>query len=571
MVGKHVRVTSLSICGFRGFPQSISLAFGSTAGAPSSWLIYGDNGTGKSSILDAIEFALQARVGRSQRLRPENGPSIPSLAARTLPEVAVTLSDGSTCKRRVIRAADDSLCIDSSYVRPEFSLAPICLKRADIVRFLDRPAEERAMVFSDYFTAPRQPHILVEDSEHQIRERRIELKARRRTVAAALGEKLGAVVPMDKGKLRDFKKLHLHRGIDPDEAKRRGFRITTTIDASVERDFQELDSLTTQLHELTLQQAAFKSASRPRGLAHISGALASISHELTQSFLEITRAHHVQSVQVRYGEMSAVSLEIVVELENGRRCTPQQVFSEGLQDLLSLLFFFAVLKEASKHGQQRILLLDDVFQSVDSVIRSGVMRYVLREFREWQMFVTVHDRLWRELLRDLFRGASVRLSELEVRRWEFQHGPLIASPGILVDGLNNALERGDPASICAEAGRLMELVADKLSWTIGSSVVRRREDKYTLGDLWPGVRKTLKGSSIEKESNDVNQHLVLRNLMGAHYNEWAGSLSDSEVRDFGQSVRAFVDKVYCESCVQIVELKDGIIRCRCTRVTVTLK
>ncbi|MET7400774.1 hypothetical protein ABZS66_45570, partial [Dactylosporangium sp. NPDC005572] len=101
--------------------------------------------------------------------------------------------------------------------------------------------------------------------------------------------------------------------------------------------------------------------------------LLGVGAELTTSFLAITRARHVDRIEVLFGRSGPVSIDIVVVLNNGRSCYPKQVFSEGYCDLLALLFFLAVAKEAARRGQAKLLVLDDVLQSVDSGVQGSAV------------------------------------------------------------------------------------------------------------------------------------------------------------------------------------------------------
>jgi hypothetical protein len=83
----------------------------------------------------------------------------------------------------------------------------------------------------------------------------------------------------------------------------------------------------------------------------------------------------------------------------------------------------------------------------------------------------------------------------------------------------------------------LEAICNRLSWTLPISVIRRKDDNYTLGDLWPGVQKVLRKTNIQSTSQEVDKWLHLRNLVGAHYNEWALSTSNEEACLLGEAMR----------------------------------
>ena len=102
--------------------------------------------------------------------------------------------------------------------------------------------------------------------------------------------------------------------------------------------------------------------------------------------------------------------------------------------------------------------------------------------------------------------------------------------------------------ICAVAGLVLEEACQELSWRILISVLRRRGDRYSLGDLWPGIRKILSKTSAASAAGRVDQWWHLRNLVGAHYNEWSVNLSLHEAKPFGESGGDLVEATRCPDC-----------------------
>lgn len=117
----------------------------------------------------------------------------------------------------------------------------------------------------------------------------------------------------------------------------------------------------------------------------------------------------------------------------------------------------------------------------------------MKEFGNWQLIFTVHDRFWQEQLRVLLRRHNCDFVEREIVRWDFNNGPTIINASRDMDVLlQEAIGRGEVYSICAQAGLLLERICNILSYNLPISVTRKVGDKYTLGDLWPGVSKILR-------------------------------------------------------------------------------
>lgn len=303
----------------------------------------------------------------------------------------------------------------------------------------------------------------------------------------------------------------------------------------------------------------------------IQDLLAGVAHRLNDSFRDISGSEFVQSITVSHGDISPVSLSVRCILRNGTICTPQQILSEANLDLLSLLFFLAAAKESAARGQAKVLILDDVLQSVDAGIRVSVVDYMLREFSDWQLIVSLHDRLWWTQLRELCRRHRHEIIEREIVRWEFDLGPTLLQGRDMVESLVTVLDAGDRVAICSRAGILLEAICSRLSWTLPVSVTRRKDDRYTLGQLWPAICKALSGTSIRTTTIDVEKWLHLRNLLGAHYNEWAQSASTHEAQSFGKSVLRLYQSTHCSRCFQWIERShesDKKWLCRCGQTVV---
>lgn len=288
---------------------------------------------------------------------------------------------------------------------------------------------------------------------------------------------------------------------------------------------------------------------------------------MTQGFQEISTSNFVDRIELIHGKETDVALSLKVHLDNGKVCAPKEVFSEANLDLLALLIFLSVAQEAAERGQAKLLVLDDVFQSVDATIRFSVADYIFKEFKDWQLIFTVHDRLWQAQLKDLCRRYNHPVSEKEIVRWSFDSGPVILNSRRDIDApLLEGLDRGDICSICSQAGLLLEEICNRLSWILPISVTRRREDKYTLGDLWPGVHKTLRKTESKATADEVDKWMHLRNLVGAHYNEWARSLSNQEAANFGEAVIHLFWQVKCDKCFYWLASssnKNDSWSCRC--------
>lgn len=271
---------------------------------------------------------------------------------------------------------------------------------------------------------------------------------------------------------------------------------------------------------------------------------------LSDAFKEISTTNYVEDITLTVGDWTNASLDIELRLKNGKHVTPINIFSEANYDLLILLLYVSIIRVGAQRGQSKVIILDDVLQSVDSTIRSNFIDYLLRNFADWQIIITTHDRLWLNQLCFLFHHRGHEFKQLEVRNWNFDNGPMVmeSSTRRYDKSLEVAIQSQNKTITAAMCGIFLEQICQHLSMTMGLSIKRRMDDKYTIGDLWPALMKEMKKTSLNSLLQKIDRLLYIRNLIGCHYNEWAQAISDSEINGFAKSVQGLYDKVFCSKC-----------------------
>lgn len=453
------------------------------------------------------------------------------------------------------------------------------------MRFWSTPEPQRQLMFRDYFREEAQTTRWDADTKQksqELHQMRLKLKEERRDHARRLAQRLNVNterVPLSEYELNEFVTEKIYKGMTAKkrtQLQRRGMKLkfdnkSIELANAIRTYAQDIKQVEQDIKALKKGNGSYEEGVR----RNIEQSMIRIGEQLTDSFLRIsTTRSYVDQIRLLPGKVSEVSLSLEVVLKNGKVVKPTEIFSEANLDLLAFLIFLAVAKESAFRGQSKLLVLDDVLQSVDASIRLQIAEYILEEFFDWQLIFTVHDRLWQEQLRILFQRSNIQFVEREIVRWEPEQGPVIIGESRDMETLlQEALNYGDIYRICSESGLLLERACNVLSYSLPISVTRRREDKYTLGDLWPGVLKVLKKTSIVGVAADVERWLHLRNLVGAHYNEWAASLSRQDAQLFGTAVLRLIAHVKCESCHRWIEEAsskgaDKVWQCRCgsTRV-----
>ncbi|WP_439386642.1 AAA family ATPase [Amycolatopsis lexingtonensis] len=558
---------------FRGISEPVTIDLRARGtGKATSLVLLGDNGSGKSSLVDALEFCLRGRLSRRSGAEAKQRREVLNLSTGKPPAVITTLSSGQSVKRGGGLRGLGPKPIGQAVMVPEFSVSPIIVRRHDVESFWLLSAQERQKFFFDYLrydyraiVRPERRAALL--AAHEAAGIRLtEAKARMIEVSGVPEARL----PKNLRTARVFLERTLRRTRAGRNARPRN------LSASVQAAYDELVAAIDEKNQLD-GQVGVLSADEPDD-AKIQQVLSRISDRVSDNFGKVVRLDWVDSVTLDIGE--GQEFGITVEL-GGRAVEPVQVLSEAALDLLALLIVVEVHVECAELGQSPLIVFDDVFQSVDATHRVHAMDHILARLEGWQVIVTVHDRLWMELVCASLRRANRDYRSLEVLAEGFGNSPRIR--GTSVDHsatLRDVLSRSsNPPLVAAAAGRLLEELSDKLSVSLECSVSRRADDKYDLGALWPGVLKALKknGTAEMGEAvSEVNQLLALRNILGAHYNEWATSVSTREANEFGAAVLRLWDLAVCPTCgaryAKYRPLGGGrdmfAMACKCADITV---
>lgn len=581
-----MKVSSIKISHFRGIPSELNLQFTDLTGKAVSAIIYGDNGSGKSSIVDALEFGLQSRIERSTSINNPTRPAVfnQSISNNTPAYVEVCFDDDSKISRAARTEFDEKkqrvkFVLSSASPHSNFQRCPIVLRRNDILSYSSVDTVQKQVYLMkciySYGTTVRvksDPEII------KMRENYIFLKKKRREAIQELATHLevdpddvtknianldgyvrNRIVPNNERRYFSKKNNRRLKRVHPLVYK----QITNLID-----DIISLKEEATQIHSLITELTNPFNECNDGKFEILRKLLKEAGEYLYSGFVQISNVDYIKNIEIVLGDKSDVSLEIVVELNTGRKIAPQRIFSEANYDLIILLLHISLFRACSSSGQAKFLILDDVLQSVDSVIRTRFVEYLLKELNDWQFVITCHDRLWLNQLKYMFQRASHQFKEFNISRWNFMNGPTIISRNheLKDNMINEALQTNNSRLIAAACGVTLELICQKLSISLEISIHRKPDDKYTIGDLWPGIKKVFKKSSISVLCEKIDSLLVIRNILGCHYNEWANSLSDSEVLQFANSIKELYDYCFCEKCGCWISLSDDkkfIADCKC--------
>ena len=240
---------------------------------------------------------------------------------------------------------------------------------------------------------------------------------------------------------------------------------------------------------------------------------------------------------------------------------PRAYFSEAHLDTLGVCVFLALRKRLLRAEPDfDLLVLDDVLTSVDAPHASRLADLLLTEFAGCQFLITTHNRVWYEHLRGLVasKGLDQDLISLVIHDWTLEEGPDIRDFTEERGDLAEAIKSGSLSAIAGGAGRLLENSLCEMRFAMGLAVEAKRDERYTLMDLWPAfakrVRKEFKGLATRCETPmaDIERLWFTRNWAGAHYNEWAKELSIKDARELASAVLELFSCLRCPECLRFV-------------------
>lgn len=542
------KVLEFTVTHFRGIadPVTINMTHPRTA-QPTSLILYGDNGSGKSSLVDAIEFTLRGRLSRRNAEGRKVRREVRNLAIGGAPGVAVTLDSGSSVKRGGGRLEKPgSQPADPTAIIDGFQFSPIIIRRQDIESFWRVPESERQAFFFDYLhdygTADRG------DTSDKLRAK-LQKASDVQTIAISTLTRVTdfAVtdLPTKYAQTRRFfeQKIVPRYGLRQTGGRRRvppRIHKAFVIFQSTLKDIEDLDDRLRELPE-----------TEPISDRDLMRVLQNVAVRVTSDFQSISRLTWIKEVVIIAGSESQLSIRLI--LSNGNEVDPVQLLSEAALDLLALLILVEVHIECATLGQSPVIVLDDVFQSVDTVHRIRTLDHILLRLAGWQIIIALHDRLWLELVKRAMSRTSHPYIVAEVLPGRFGASPQLRhAAGRSVEELRAFVEqRLAPEVLANSAGRVLEELCDGLSISLACKIARRPGDRYTLGDLWPGVASSLRkhGSArMRTSAEDVGRFIDLRNISGAHYNEWAASLALQEALEFASATVALWDSCLCPKC-----------------------
>ena len=254
---------------------------------------------------------------------------------------------------------------------------------------------------------------------------------------------------------------------------------------------------------------------------------------------------------------------------------PRGYYSDAHLDTLGVSIFLALRRwHRKRYPEFNLVVLDDISTSIDSAHAVRLSELLLKEFGEYQVLLTTHDRIWFEHFQDIQSrcGVSANYVNKVIHKWTIDEGPDLREPQDERDRLKKLLTEGAPEEIASMAGRLLEHILQEMRYSLSLSVQAKRSERYEIGELWPSfykaVRKGYQTFYAQTRSllDSLDLNWPVRNWVGAHFNEWAKHTSRQDTVQFGDAVAGLFDAVFCPECRKFITPSNapiGQLSCRC--------
>ena len=330
---------------------------------------------------------------------------------------------------------------------------------------------------------------------------------------------------------------------------------------------------------------------RAKRVSFVQAVLNGISQEANRLFQAIHPGENISLDRLQMEEARRGSVIQTGVFHAHSDIIPQAVFSESHLDTLGFCVWLALAKR--EDAANKILLIDDVFSSVDSPHLGRIVDLLAAEGPNFlQIIVATHFRLWWDRCQN-----AEGIQRIQLGRWTVGAGIIAQNMPLVTSQLRDLVDSPilDRQAVSSKAGVLLEEVLDGLALLYQCSLPRNKQNLYTLGALIGSCRKLFSRHSLtvrrnvnwntDGQSEDwqptegkevfdrIDRFQFIRNQVGCHFNPPGSEIPDDEVRDFGKATVDLVDAVTCPNCgyVATKPTTDGTsLRCSCSKRAVRM-
>lgn len=300
-----------------------------------------------------------------------------------------------------------------------------------------------------------------------------------------------------------------------------------------------------------------------------------LSREINDLYVRLHPEESHGGVRLEVREAVQGSVNLRADFYDRQSEDPRAYYSDAHLDTLGLSIFLTLRRWYRKQRPGfDLMVLDDVLTSVDTAHSVRLSEILLSEFRDYQVLLTTHDRIWFEHLRDIQARCGVAQAFVNkvIHKWTIDEGPDLREPEDEREAIDRLIADGSAEEIAVMGGRLLEHILQEMRYALRLSVQAKRSEQYEIGELWPAFYTAIRKDyptlyeQTRKALDALDVRWPVRNWIGAHWNTWARNVSRNTAVEFAGAVRDLFDRVFCDSCRRFVMPSTtplGQLACRC--------
>ena len=316
------------------------------------------------------------------------------------------------------------------------------------------------------------------------------------------------------------------------------------------------------------------------------GILDGIGQEANRLFQAIHPGENIGLEQLKMEEERRSSVSQTGVFHGYPGIPPQAIFSESHLDTLGFCVWLALAKREAP--EQTILLIDDIFSSVDAAHLSRIIDMLSTEASSFlQVIVATHYRLWWDRCQN-----AQGIQRVHLGRWCATNGIAAQNMPLVTEQLRQLVAQPvlDRQAVSSKAGILLESILDDLALLYECSLPHNKLNLHTLGALLNGCGKLFSKHNLTVQMNTnwnvdgqpenwqattaraafdrISALQFIRNQVGCHFNAPGMEIPDNDVRDFGSATVALMDAITCPNCGALAAktATDGTyLRCSCPK------
>jgi AAA domain len=348
------RIKELRLCNFRAFPgpSTVKIHFGGK-----NAVIFGENGSGKSSIYHALDgfFSVEETSPASRKARLENEVNLFSPNYSDDTWVRVEFTDGQKVKWDTERHPADTASGRSERVYGAGYRRAFLDYRALLETNFRHSAGEINLFDVCVLGALRDFRIPHDGSEQTLRQ-------------------IWRVLE------RHIAPPRWNLSVGRDETERNAYRLSFNNGLQ-----QALDALVPIVNEMLIAMKW---------------------NDIELMRFDFPRLTYNTEWPLKHRDFLGKVIKPVINFDGEELDKPHLSLNEARQSALGLALYFAGRKlcgETSLDDIPKLMMLDDVIVGLDQSNRLRVLDLLAAEFRDWQVIILTHDRLWFDMTRSYHR------------------------------------------------------------------------------------------------------------------------------------------------------------------------